>query len=193
MAYQAWSVVFGEQPTASKWNILGTNDASFHDGTGIDDDAILNRHILTGNLYASKMFTNYKFRARRTSTQTPSAATFTKMQMNVEDFDTGSNYDNATNYRFTAPVAGFYLFIARTSIGSGANGRLLQCLYKNGTIYSRGSDVSQGTNPNGGLVVDFIQLAQSDYIEYWVYSQNATATENSNDINMFSGHLVSTT
>lgn len=45
MAYQAWSVVFGEQPTASKWNILGTNDASFHDGTGIDDDAIIARHI----------------------------------------------------------------------------------------------------------------------------------------------------
>ena len=37
MAYQAWSVVFGEQPTAAKWNILGTNDESFHDGTGIDD------------------------------------------------------------------------------------------------------------------------------------------------------------
>lgn len=45
MAYTAWSVVFGEQPTAAKWNILGTNDASFNDGTGIADDAILARHI----------------------------------------------------------------------------------------------------------------------------------------------------
>lgn len=45
MSYVAWSVVFGEQPTASKWNILGTNDASFNDGTGIADDAILARHI----------------------------------------------------------------------------------------------------------------------------------------------------
>lgn len=35
MAYVAWSVVFGEQPSAAKWNILGTNDASFNDGTGI--------------------------------------------------------------------------------------------------------------------------------------------------------------
>lgn len=48
MAYVAWSVVFGEQPTAAKWNILGTNDASFHDGTGIDDDVILARHIDEG-------------------------------------------------------------------------------------------------------------------------------------------------
>lgn len=35
MAYASWSVVFGEQPSAAKWNILGTNDASFNDGTGI--------------------------------------------------------------------------------------------------------------------------------------------------------------
>lgn len=35
MAYQSWSVVFSEQPSAAKWNILGTNDASFNDGTGI--------------------------------------------------------------------------------------------------------------------------------------------------------------
>lgn len=40
MAYASWSVVFGEQPSASKWNILGSNDASFNDGTGIAADAI---------------------------------------------------------------------------------------------------------------------------------------------------------
>lgn len=34
MAYASWSVIVGEQPTAAKWNILGTNDASFNDGTG---------------------------------------------------------------------------------------------------------------------------------------------------------------
>lgn len=34
MAYASWSVVFGEQPTASKWNILGTNDAHFYSFLG---------------------------------------------------------------------------------------------------------------------------------------------------------------
>lgn len=29
MAYASWSVVFNEQPSAAKWNILGTNDAFF--------------------------------------------------------------------------------------------------------------------------------------------------------------------
>jgi len=40
MAYASWSVVFGEQPSAAKWNILGTNDASFNDGTGIGNNVI---------------------------------------------------------------------------------------------------------------------------------------------------------
>lgn len=35
MAYASWSVSFGEQPSAAKWNILGTNDSSFNDGTGL--------------------------------------------------------------------------------------------------------------------------------------------------------------
>lgn len=48
MAYASWSVVFGEQPSAAKWNILGTNDASFNDGTGIGNDAITAAKMLYG-------------------------------------------------------------------------------------------------------------------------------------------------
>jgi len=40
MAYTSWSVVYGEQPSAAKWNILGTNDASFNNGTGFSNGAI---------------------------------------------------------------------------------------------------------------------------------------------------------
>lgn len=46
--YTAWSVVFGEQPSTSKWNILGTNDASFADGTGISDGVIKPEHLVAG-------------------------------------------------------------------------------------------------------------------------------------------------
>ena len=47
MTYVAWSVTFGEQPTAAKWNILGTNDASFNDGTGIGTSAIDSDNLQT--------------------------------------------------------------------------------------------------------------------------------------------------
>ena len=45
MAYTAWSVVFGEQPTAAKWNQLGENDAGFKTGANIDTDAITTAKI----------------------------------------------------------------------------------------------------------------------------------------------------
>lgn len=48
MTYIAWSVVFGEQPSAAKWNILGANDASFHDGTGIANGAITADKLFAG-------------------------------------------------------------------------------------------------------------------------------------------------
>lgn len=40
MAYLAQSFIAGEQPSASKWNGLWNNDASFNDGTGIGINAI---------------------------------------------------------------------------------------------------------------------------------------------------------
>lgn len=48
MAYTTWSVVFGEQPTAAKWNQLGQNDAGFKDGTNIDNAAIKKAHLEAG-------------------------------------------------------------------------------------------------------------------------------------------------
>lgn len=36
---------FGEQPSATKWQYLWDNDYALADGTGISNDAILNRHL----------------------------------------------------------------------------------------------------------------------------------------------------
>lgn len=48
MSYQVWSVVFGEIPSATKWNILGGNDAAFNDGTGIANGVIGNSQLASG-------------------------------------------------------------------------------------------------------------------------------------------------
>ena len=55
MAYAAWSVIAGEQPTTAKWNILGTNDASFNDGTGIADLAIATAKLADKAVTSRKM------------------------------------------------------------------------------------------------------------------------------------------
>lgn len=45
MSYTPQTFVADEQPTTAKWNLLWSNDASFNDGTGIGDNAILERHL----------------------------------------------------------------------------------------------------------------------------------------------------
>ncbi len=57
MAYVAWSVVFGEQPSAAKWNILGTNDASFNNGTGFAAGAIPTAALANASVTANKLAT----------------------------------------------------------------------------------------------------------------------------------------
>lgn len=77
MAYTAWSVVFGEQPTAAKWNQLGQNDAGFKDGTNIDNLAILTRHIADSNVTGAKIGS---YRTRRQDNTTNSDETSALVQ-----------------------------------------------------------------------------------------------------------------
>ena len=68
MVYTAWSVVFGEQPSAAKWNLLGANDASFNDGTGIANGAITDDKLSTGAA-----------RSEVTAAETTTSATYTAL------------------------------------------------------------------------------------------------------------------
>jgi hypothetical protein len=53
------------------------------------------------------------FRAfRNTSAQSVTAATWTKVQLNGETFDTATCFDSTTTYRFTPNVAGYYSLLA---------------------------------------------------------------------------------
>ena len=53
-----------------------------------------------------------KFYAYRNTVQSIASGAWTKVQYNNELFDTNSNYDSATNYRFTPTVAGYYQITA---------------------------------------------------------------------------------
>lgn len=58
MAYASWSVVFGEQPSAAKWNILGTNDAAFNNGTGLPSAGATTAFVATGQTTTSTTYTD---------------------------------------------------------------------------------------------------------------------------------------
>lgn len=182
MAYQSWSVTFGEQPSAAKWNILGTNDSSFNDSTGIN----LQYNNLAG-------FSNpYKFSVYRNSAANTGNGTVAKVSFDTELFDTNNNFASGT---YTAPVAGFYQFNTRVSV-SGSHTRLFIALYKNGSELIRIADhgTSSVTNDSvqGGLVV---QSAANDTWEIYAFGNTTTAiVVGSSPIETwFTGFLVSKT
>ena len=107
------------------------------------------------------------FSAYLSAPQTVTSSNFTKVACNTEEFDTNSNYDNATNYRFTPTVAGYYQvsgqIVSNTTI---AISRLFVCIYKNGSIFKYGNDIP--TNGNRVTVSTLIYCnGSTDYLEMY--------------------------
>jgi hypothetical protein len=76
------------------------------------------------------------FSAYFTGTQSVTSNTVTKATVNTEVFDTNSNYDPSTNYRFTPTVAGYYQ--VSFALEGGATAGTCQAVnaipYKNGAV-----------------------------------------------------------
>ena len=185
MAYASWSVSFGEQPSAAKWNILGTNDASFNDGTGI---AGLYKDLLSVDSNP------YKFRGYRSAALSTASGTNTAIPFDAETFDTNSNFDIATNKgRYTAPVSGYYSFSGAFGIINIA-GYMQISLWVNGSIYSNGGQLYY-TNANNNFVTfsGLVYLTAGQYAELYYYTDGVKTVVVGTSNCHFSGFLVSRT
>lgn len=170
MSYTAWSVVFGEQPTAAKWNILGANDASFHDGTGIDDEAILIRHTNFDKSRAIKDGANI---------QSIPNDTQTILTWPTEDYDIGGLHSTGVNpSRFTCQTAGWHLIWSNIRWGANTTGIRESTIRIGGTAIavSQASPNSTGFNPSNNLLT-LIELAQGDFAETYVYQNSGGALD----------------
>jgi hypothetical protein len=108
------------------------------------------------------------FSAYQSSAQTLSTTTFTKIQFQTEEFDTASAFDNATNYRFTPLVAGYYQVSGGISL-NGAATTVLVGLYKNGTLYKYFSYAySVAASSAYGSALVYLN-GTTDYIELYGY------------------------
>lgn len=112
---------------------------------------------------------------RNTSTQSISAATATKIQLNGESFDTASAFDSTTNYRFQPATSGYYqvtgtLYVTGTSLGT------ISCrIYKNGTADTVGTFPPAGTTSGSTCVSSLIYLnGSSDYLELYTVVSSGT-------------------
>ena len=112
------------------------------------------------------------FRAYRSTSQTITNTTITKIQFDTETFDTDSAYDNSTNYRFTPQVAGKYFFHASVRMSSfdTAVTNYQVYLYKNGSLHSRYGKESVSFASPTNSVSDIITMnGSTDYVEAFVY------------------------
>lgn len=184
MAYASWSVVFGEQPTASKWNILGTNDASFNDGTGI---AGLYKNLLTTDSNP------YKFLAYRNAAANTGNNAYAVVACDTEVYDTNSNHSAGV---YTAPVTGFYHFYGQINVSiGGSNATTIVALYKNASIALQGGAMKVLASTSVGLVVSgVISLAATDTVDMRAYAETTSALGvGTASQNYFGGYLVSRT
>lgn len=133
------------------------------------------------------------FSAYRSTNQSISNATLTKVQCDTEEFDTNSNYDNSTNYRFTPTVAGYYQVNGEIRLTSSA-ATLIATIYRNGSEFKRGAQT--GNAANSGQAANVTALVylngSSDYVELYVYqaSGGALNLEAGLTINYFQAFLA---
>lgn len=106
------------------------------------------------------------FSAYSNSTASISSSTWTKVPVNVEEFDTASCYDSSTNYRFTPTIAGYYQINGQAR-GNGTISRILSAIRKNGSEYKLGSDLSSGQR---SVVSSLVYMnGTTDYVELYIY------------------------
>ena len=144
--------------------VSGTNTATLPAATGTV--------MVSGNMPA--------FSAYQSTLQSVANGTFAKIQFQTEEFDTASAFDNATNYRFTPQVAGYYQVNAGCSFGITVGG-MLTTIYKNG---ARFKDGNYGAGISGlgaeSTASALISLnGSTDYVEIYVYQTSGTAQNTS--------------
>jgi hypothetical protein len=139
-----------------------------------------------------QVFNPYKFSVYR-STAWTSGSSFTKVQFDTKIFDIGGNYDNTTNFRFTAPVAGFYLFTAAAFATIAASNTGAVSLYRNGSEIARLQSVYPSATQNYEISgSQLLQLAAGDYIEVWFTGSGGVGVTGQ-IATYFTGFLVSAT
>lgn len=187
MAYTAWSVVYGEQPTAAKWNQLGTNDAGFKDGTNIDDDAIINRHLSDRIIDPIHLKSMYAFSAYRSANVNITATDYVKAPFDAEYYDPDSVFSTVNN-NFIAPIAGKYFF--SVEIVSTNAPQIAVALFVNNSNYSRLAWISNQTSTSGASGSIIVDLAAGDVVDARLYFAGTSTMAGSAQWSHFTGCYI---
>lgn len=177
-------------------NILTAGNSS-NGGTAISTDTSGTLNIVTGSgsganaitIDASQNVTIAKgvtgtpaFSAYPSGSQSVTTSTWTKLQYNTEEFDTNSNYDNVTNYRFTPTVAGYYSFTAGAILATTVS-RTILGFYKNGSLF-KAFDLNYSLNSVSGATLIYLN-GSTDYVELYAYIVGTTPSVSNGSVYAF--------
>jgi hypothetical protein len=112
------------------------------------------------------------FSAYQSSAQALTGSTFTKVQLQTEEFDTNNCFDSTTNYRFTPTVSGYYQITGAAAGNSTTNA--LVSIYKNGSEFKRGNYITASVASTNVTAVVYFN-GSTDYVELYAFfgsSQN---------------------
>ena len=113
------------------------------------------------------------FYAYLSADQSPANNTWTKVTCDTVAFQTGSTYDNSTNYRWTPGVAGKYFIAGQCEARSATNHSVVQMdisIYKNGSQFISGVPFLDATSSPTiimGYINGIIDMNTTDYVEFW--------------------------
>lgn len=115
---------------------------------------------------------------RATSAQSIPDATWTKVELNAESYDTLGEFDKTTNFRFTATKVGYHMVIGSVYFPSLSDGvQIYSSIRKNGAEATSAS-VRQGSAGDiTAKASDIIYLDVGDYLELWVYQGAGAAKD----------------
>lgn len=159
VAYRVVGVFRSTQITAGTWAQIPALVQ------GVGGQALISRKIVDAAIPA--------FGAYQSAAQAIAPATFTKVQLQTEEYDTTNAFDNITNFRFTPLVAGYYQVSGRTAFAAGQVSHICS-IYKNGISHKRGAMGALIASTVASLV---LLNGTTDYVELYIY-QASGASQN---------------
>jgi hypothetical protein len=137
------------------------------------------------------------FSATPSTTQTVTSATYTKINLGTENFDTNNNFASS---RFTPTVAGYYQLNASVylTVSGGNPTYIWSIIYKNGVAALYGNlntPIGTGLGTDGiGISCGLLYMnGSTDYVESYVYASASAGTitvGGAGTFTLFSGSLV---
>jgi hypothetical protein len=128
------------------------------------------------------------FGVNKTSAQSITTSTATKITFDNEQWDTGNNFASST---FTATETGYWQFSCSVRMfQTGASTQYIQ-VRKNGSwLYTLGAAGASTDNYNGGTVI--VSLATNDTVELYAYMEGTAASVNGSTTiqAIFQGHKI---